>query len=340
MSGNAGSLSIGAHIAIAGAGSIGCFIGGLLIRAGRRVTLLVRSRIAEELKNSGLRLTGLGGLDVRLPPERVVATTDPNILRDAELIIVTAKSGDTAALAKEIAARGHPRAVVVSLQNGVENRSVLKSALPSNFVLGGMVGFNVVHKGEGWFHRGTSGDLVIEAGRRDLLALLSVPGLKVKAALDITAVQWGKLLLNLNNALNALSGLPLRQELEDRKWRRLLADQIDEALHILAAASINPARVGALAPRFIPAVLRLPDALFRLAAAGMLKIDPEARSSMWEDIVKGRATEVDYLQGAIASLAEAQGLDAPLSRKVCSLVRQAESLRRGSPMLSPEEIRP
>ena len=63
----------------------------------------------------------------------------------------------------------------------------------------------------------------------DVTALLSAPGLDLEVSGDMAGVQWGKLLLNLNNALNALSDLPLRQQMETRAWRRLFADQLAEA---------------------------------------------------------------------------------------------------------------
>ncbi len=340
MASSNATIAKNGHIVVVGAGSIGCFIGGLLLAGGRRVTFLGRPRIAEELARFGLRLTDFAGLDQKLLPERILVTTDPAILRDADLILLTVKSGDTSSTAQEIAAISRAGVPVVSLQNGVENIAVLETHLGRERVLGGMVPFNVVHIGEGRFHRGTSGQVVIQDGRPDILALLSAPGIDVASTADITGVQWGKLLVNLNNALNALSNLPLRQQLEKRAWRRLLAGQITEALKVLAAANIKPVTATKIPTRFIPPMLRLPDSLFRLAAKPMLKIDPEARSSMWEDLTRRRATEVDHLQGAIVRLAERHGLSAPLSAKVMTLIKKAEVANAGPPGLSPEEICP
>jgi 2-dehydropantoate 2-reductase len=70
-----------------------------------------------------------------------------------------------------------------------------------------------------------------------------------------------------------------------------------------------------------------------------MKIDPEARSSMWEDLQRGRRTEIDYLQGVITEIAARRGLDAPLSRRIVELIRKAELDARGSPGLTPEQIR-
>jgi 2-dehydropantoate 2-reductase len=86
-------------------------------------------------------------------------------------------------------------------------------------------------------------------------------------------------------------------------------------------------------------LLRLPNTLFEMLLGRTMKIDPEARSSMWEDLQRGRRTEIDYLQGVIITIAERRGLDAPLSRRIIQLIRQAEADGKGSPGLTPEQIR-
>jgi 2-dehydropantoate 2-reductase len=154
------------------------------------------------------------------------------------------------------------------------------------------------------------------------------------------AVLWGKLLMNLNNALVALSGLPLATELADRRWRLILAGQIDEALASMKATGIRPARIAGLRPALLPKVLRLPDWLFRRLARRMLAIDPQARSSMWDDLQRGRPTEIGELQGAVLGLAERTGVAAPLTKRVAELLREAEQEGRGSPGLTPEALKP
>jgi hypothetical protein len=118
--------------------------------------------------------------------------------------------------------------------------------------------------------------------------------------------------------------LPLASELADRRWRLILAGQIDEALAAMKASRIAPARIGGLRPGLLPKLLRLPDWLFRLVARRMLAIDPQARSSMWDDLQRGRPTEIGDLQGTVLSLAEKAGTPAPLLKRVTALVRQAE----------------
>jgi 2-dehydropantoate 2-reductase len=324
-------------IGVAGAGSIGCFVGGMYAAASRRVALLARPRVVEEIEANGLRLTSFDGFEQRIASNQLTLSQDPSILGDTG--VVTVKSADTAEIADIIAQHAPADAVIVSLQNGVGNVSVLRQRLPGRRVLAGMVPFNVIAPGEGRFHRATSGDIVIEQDDAGTANQLSVPGLRTRASSDITGVQWGKLLVNLNNALNALADLPLRQQLAQRAWRRLFADQMAEGLAAIRAEGIKPVSSTPIPASWTPPLLRLPDAIFEVLLGRTMKIDPEARSSMWEDLRRGRATEIDYLQGVITEIADRRGLQVPLSRRIVALIRRAEAAGKGSPGLTPEQIR-
>jgi 2-dehydropantoate 2-reductase len=194
-------------IGIAGAGSIGCFVGGMCAAGGRHVALLARPRLIQEIQGNGLRLTSFDGFDQKIAPGQLTLSEDAKILGNVGVVLVTVKSADTAEIAELIAQRAPADAVVVSLQNGVGNVAVLRARLPGRRVLAGMVPFNVVAQGDGRFHRATSGDIVIERDDAGTADRLSVPGLMVRASRNIDGVQWGKLLVNLNNALNALAGV-------------------------------------------------------------------------------------------------------------------------------------
>jgi 2-dehydropantoate 2-reductase len=326
-------------IGIAGAGSIGCFVGGMLAASGRRVALLARPRLAAEIEVNGLRLTNFDGSEQRLDESQLTLSDDPSIFSDVGTVLVTVKSTDTAEMADIIARHAPADVVVVSLQNGVGNVSVLRERLPGRRVLGGMVPFNVVGLGEGRFHRSTSGDIVVEQDEAATFEKLSVPGLNMRATTDIEGVQWGKLIVNLNNALNALSDIPLRQQLAQRAWRRLFADQMAEGLAAIKAEGIRPVSPTPIPPSWMPPLLRLPDAIFGMLLGRTMKIDPAARSSMWEDLQRGRHTEIDYLQGVITGIAHRRGLTAPLSRRIVELIKQAEVAGKGSPGLTPEQVR-
>ncbi|MCE9657972.1 MAG: 2-dehydropantoate 2-reductase [Burkholderiales bacterium] len=326
-------------VVVAGAGAIGCFVGGQLAAAGHDVRFLGRPRIVDELGRHGLTLTDRDGAERRVAPGELKLAVDPAVLAAADVVLVTVKSGATREIAASILQHAPAGAAIVSLQNGIDNAALLQQALPGRKVIAGMVPFNVAALGDGRFHRGTDGRIVIDATGSVLAGALATPLLPIETHADMVAIAWGKLLLNLNNALNALAGVPLREELANRDWRRVLAACIDEALAALRAAGIRPAKVGALPPALIPKVLRLPDALFRLVAAAQLRIDPKARSSMLDDLVQGRVTEIDQLQGRVVALAAEKGTPAPVNRAVLALVKSAEAKGAGSPRLSPSDVR-
>jgi 2-dehydropantoate 2-reductase len=326
-------------IGVAGAGSIGCFVGGMLASAGRSIALLARPRVIGEIQASGLRLTSFEGFDQTIAANRLTLSENPSIFSETGVVLVTVKSADTREMADIIARYAPPDVVVISLQNGVGNVAVLRDRLPGRRVLGGMVPFNVVALGDGRFHRSTSGDIVIEADAAGTAERLSVPGLTMRPTGNIDGVQWGKLIVNLNNALNALADMPLRRQLGQRAWRRLFADQMAEGLAAIGAEGIKPVSTTPIPAGWVPPLLRLPDAIFEALLGRTMKIDPEARSSMWEDLQRGRRTEIDYLQGVITEIADRRGLQAPLSHRIVALVRKAEADGKGSPGLTPEQIR-
>ena len=154
------------HIVIAGAGAIGCFVGGLLAASGRRVTLLARPRVIDAIRTEGLRITDFDGLDVTVSADDLTLSDDPACLAAADIVLVTVKSGATAPIAAEIARHAPADAPVVSLQNGVENQTTLRAALAGRDVRAGMVPFNVAQLADNHLHRGSGGVLTLEAHPR------------------------------------------------------------------------------------------------------------------------------------------------------------------------------
>ena len=213
---------------------------------------------------------------------------------------------------------------------------MLREACDGRAVFPGMVGFNVVQLGSGKFHQATESALYVPKQDPALAPLFNVVGLACRAHDDMQSVLWGKLLLNLNNSLNALSGLSLHDQLMDRRWRVLLAGMMSEALSAMARDGISPARMTPIPARALPFIMRLPTPIYRRLAAATLKIDRSARSSMAEDLTLGRLTEIDYLQGAVIALAAKNGLSAPLCERITRAVRDAETAKAGQPNLSPD----
>jgi len=314
------------NIVVLGAGSIGAFVGGSLIAALADVTLVGRAAMRGRIECHGLVMSGARGWEARVPSGMVRFSETPEALCVADLVIVAVKSAATAAAAKQILDLVPRGALIVSFQNGMDNVSQLRSRLPHKVVLGAMVPFNVVQLPDGRLHRGTTGDIVVEDHPRwqPWLPVFRSAHLPLRPCGNFREVQWGKLILNLNNAVNALSGKPLRTQLMDSGYRGVLAAVVDEALDALQVAGIHPAQLGDVAPDRLSALLRLPDDEFAQRGAIMANIDARARSSMWEDLEAGRLTEVEELNGAVVRLARSQGRAAPANERICALVHAAE----------------
>lgn len=309
-------------VLVMGAGAVGCYVGGCLAAAGVPVDFVGRPRVLQALREHGLTLTDLDGAQKHLPPGQLrLAEQVPADARPA-LVLLAVKSGATAEAAAELAARLAPGTRVVSLQNGVSNAATAQQAAPALRVLPGMVPYNIAETAPGRYHRGTPGQLA--AGEDEALApwlpVFERAGVPLVLHRDLLAVQWGKLLINLNNPVNALSGLPLRAQLLDRGYRRCFAALVEEGVAVLERAGVAHAQVVALPPQRLAKVLRLPNWLFSIAAARMLRIDPQARSSMADDLALGRRTEVDALCGEIVRLAQAHGGSAPRNAKMVELL--------------------
>lgn len=330
-------------IGVFGAGAVGCYLGGRLLAGGHDVVLVARPRVTEEIAKHGLCLVGLDGAPEHLSPTRVRCAADATSLADRDVVLVCVKSGQTEEAGRALASLP-TTVVVVSMQNGVRNADVLRACMPSHRVLGGIVGFNVVAQGEGIFRQGTSGLLVVEddgsLASKAVGNALAGPnvGLDVEVSRDIRGMQWSKLVMNLNNAVVALGDVSVPTILLDPGYRRVVRAIVREALEVLDAAGIRLARLGPLPIKAIAAVLGLPSPVVRLVAGAQLKMDPSARSSMWQDLTRGRLTEVEELNGEIVRLAGHHGRRAPVNEGVVRLVHEAERAASGSPKLSAGDL--
>lgn len=326
-------------VVILGAGSVGCFIGGAWLAAGIPVTFIGRPKLSKDTDEHGLTLSDYSGWQLHLGPGEVDYRCGPEALEDAEIIVLTVKSGDTARAADDIAMQGTAGATVISFQNGVSNIEVLEQNLGGRFeVARGMVPYNVAYLGNGHFHKGVAGNLYVEqrASTRTLADAIGGGPAALKLSDDMLGLAWGKLLINLNNAVNALSGRTLQDELRTRDYRRVFAASMREGLSLLKRAEIEPATVGPISLHTLPRVVDSPDWLFNNVFLSRWKIDAKARSSMADDLAAARKTEIEYLNGELVHLAERLQRSAPINRAIVDLVHKAEG---GAPPLSPTALR-
>lgn len=319
---------------IMGAGSVGCYLGGCLAAAGVDVRFIGRPRVLDALRTHGLTVSDFKGQKQTISATKLkLWETVPKAGETPPaLVLLTVKGSGTADAAHQLAAAGLPDdTLVISFQNGVGNAELAQNHAPKLKVLAGMVPYNIADLGQGVFHRGTSGPLMVQDHPR-LAAWQDVfeqAKLNLKRVPDLKPVQWGKLLINLNNPVNALSGLPLLDEFSDWHFRRCLAALIEEALQVLQQAQVPYAQVLALPPEKFIRVLRLPNFIFKLVAKKMLQIDPKARSSMADDFALGRPTEIDSLCGEVVRLAQRHGIQAPRNATMVQLVKAQTALGAG-----------
>ena len=315
------------RICIFGAGSIGCYLGGRLLHAGAKVTLIGRERLRQTFNEHPLIVSDYLGTTYQHPLSATEFVTDPDPAREADIVLVTVKSAATEAAGRTLYPLLKAGTIVVSMQNGISNAERLKEQLPHCTVLAGMVPYNVLQQAPGHFHQGTEGHLMAAPDARLEAALpwFDKAGIPLELRQDMLSVMWSKLLLNLNNPINALSDIPLKAQLSQRGYRRCLALAQQETLGLLAQANIPTIKLTAVPTPWIPHLMRLPDWLFTRLAAKMLAIDPIARSSMWEDLQAGRPTEVDWINGEVVRLAQSLGAKSPVNARLVALIHQAET---------------
>ena len=325
------------NIIVVGAGAIGCYVAGRLAAKGEHITLVGRARTVEPIAMSGLTSTDLQGFKAHIDADLAAKhlnlasslkiamqslNTNQPIKDQTTVVLLCVKGGATQAAAQEIADYCPPSTSIVSLQNGVDNVARIKIAAPQMEAFAGMVPYNVVMKTASHVHRTSMGKIYMEHSEitTELAVKFNAAGLLATTSNDMRAVQWGKLLLNVNNPVNALSDLPLREQLLSRDFRYVFATLQLEALAAMRVAGIEPLQLAAVKAHILPKLLKLPNWLFTLLAKKMLRMDASARSSMWDDVQHGRVTEVNDLCGAVVRLAQQVGTPAPCNTKMCELM--------------------
>lgn len=316
-------------IGIFGAGAIGTFIGLKLAKSGPAVTMLGRPKFVETA--SRLVATDTHGRRYR-PGSDTVATADPADLADVDLCLLTVKSRDTESAADTMAEVLPPAVPIISFQNGLRNPERLSRRLP-NPVLAGMVGFNVLWTGPEAIEQATDSPLMVEQ-RTDsgstgpILERFELACRKARLPLelrkDLHDIMAGKLLLNLNNGVCAVTGATISESLRSRPSRQAFAMLIREGDDVLRKAGKKPASVVGISPRWIARLLSMPNALVLAVARKLVAINPRAKSSTLQDLERGKPTEIDDLAGEIVRIAAQHGLAAPKNRVVVDAVHELE----------------
>ena len=333
------------HILIFGTGLVGGYIGGRLQAAlsgedEARVSFYGRASMGQNFQAHGLTLSHFKKPELTLPPERLNYITELEGAETPKAIFLCVKSQDTRAAAAQIKAQGW-RCPIISWQNGVGNVARLKEILPGNEIIAGVVPYNITAPKAGHLHCGTGGALHIGQPKNPIILniaeIMGRGGEPMTLRADIESDQWCKLIINLNNALNTLSGGTLLAGFAQRDYRKAWAASIDEGLQILAANNIKIGSFNGNDPKKFSKLLGLPNFLFKPIFQTKVKVDAAARSSMLDDLEAGKPSEIDFLQGAIIKLAKSSGQTAPVNQAIYDATQAAFKAGK-SPKMSGAEI--
>jgi len=296
------------RILIAGTGGVGGYFGGRLAHAGLDVTFLARGRNLEALRQHGLTIESVDG-DVRLP--HVVATDTVAGRPNVGLVIVTVKSYDTAATAEAIAPVVTPDTIVLSLQNGIENEGRLAAALGLPPLLGAMTQIGAELVAPGVVRHVAQGTIVFgeisghESERtRALTQLFTSASVRHRLSSNILLMLWDK--LSWNASFNAVTALTRRTSGDAARHpgsARLLREAMLEVIAVAHAQGImlDPDRVGSV-------IAHAAEHLGTL------------RTSMLQDVERGKPLEYDAINGAVVRVGEALGVPTPLNRTLVGLL--------------------
>jgi 2-dehydropantoate 2-reductase len=299
------------RIAVVGAGAVGAYFGALFARAGAPVVMIGRRPFVEAVERDGLSIEGLSEpLRVRLP-----VSTELSACRDAELVLFCVKTVDTVSTAQALAPHLTPDTLVLSLQNGVENALQIRTSGHAN-TLAAAVYVALDTPTPGQVRHFGRGDLVVgpdAAPAREVAMVCSRAGIPCRISDNIEGELWSKLLMNC--ALNALSALA------QTHYARLLAcPPIDSLIETVVAELLAVARAGKV---------QLPgledDAAAMAAVRRLVTQMPEQRSSMAQDLARGRRTEIDALNGFIQRRGSELHVPTPANQALFALIRLAES---------------
>ncbi|MDE2368123.1 MAG: 2-dehydropantoate 2-reductase [Burkholderiales bacterium] len=296
-------------IVVVGAGAVGSYFGALLARAGARVTLIGRAAHVDAIRADGLRLQTAAGV---LRITGIEADTGYGALRGAELILCCVKSAATEALAREIAPLLRADAVVLSLQNGVENPQRLARHLPCA-VVAGVVYAALSLPAPGLVRHAGGGELVLGAvtpglapARLEAIAARwTTAGVAVRLSDQPLAELWHKLVVNCAwNAISALTQADYATIAADADLRELQLALLREAVAVARAEGQG-----------------LEFEALRAAVERIAVAMPTQRSSTAQDLAAAKPTEIDDLNGAVVRIGARHGIATPFNAALTALVR-------------------
>jgi 2-dehydropantoate 2-reductase len=293
------------NIAVMGAGAVGCYYGGMLARAGHEVTLIGRAQHVQAVQRDGLLLE-TKEFHGHVPMH---ASTKPDAVRGAELVLFCVKSTDTEKAGADIAPHLDPGARVLSLQNGVDNAARLQALLRQR-VAPAVVYVASEMAGAGHVRHHGRGELVVspEVASEELKASFAIAGVPLETSDNVAGALWAKLILNcVYNAMSAITQMPYGRLIEGEGVKHVMRDVMDECLTVARAAGVT-----------VPGDSW--EAVLQIA-----RTMPTQYSSTAQDIARGKRSEIDHLNGFVLREGEALGVPTPVNCALHALVKLMES---------------
>ena len=299
-------------IAVLGAGAVGCYFGGMLARAGNAVTLIARANHVAAIKKNGLYLDCLSFKE----HVRLNATTDVTDISSADLILCCVKSSDTEDAIRRIAPHIQKDTVILSLQNGVDNYERIRATI-SNPAFPSVVYVATRMAGDGHVEHVGRGELAIGAAGASgewadtlnaIAALFSASSVPCTVLPDVRRALWAKFLVNCAyNGISAIGAIDYGQMVETAEVKKLIDALTAEFLLIAKKEGVNiPAEEAMNVNAQIPITM------------------PRQKSSTAQDLMRGKQSEIDYLNGLIVRKGIEHNIPTPANQAIYALVKMLE----------------
>jgi 2-dehydropantoate 2-reductase len=292
-------------VAVMGAGAVGCYFGGMLARAGHDVTLIARPQHVEAIRQAGLRM------ETKTFEEHVKlgASGDAAAVQGADLVLFCVKSTDTEAAGAQIKPHLAPGALVLCLQNGVDNADRLRTVLPPHQVAAAVVYVATEMAGPGHVKHHGRGELVIEpsSGSETAAQAFIAAGVPTEISGNVRGALWLKLIINCAyNAVSAIAQQPYGLNVQGEGIRDVMRDVVEECLAVAKAEGVEvPGDVHATVAKLVESM-------------------PTQMSSTAQDLARGKRTEIDHLNGLVVRRGAALGVATPANRVLWALVKLLE----------------
>lgn len=315
--GQSGIANVKMRVAVMGAGAVGSYFGGMLARAGVSVTLIARQSHVEAIQREKLHM------ETTSFQERVSidASTEPSAVSGAGLILFCVKTLDTEAAARSILPHLEPGAIVVSLQNGVDNVERIRAASGID-AIPAVVYIAVAMPNDGHIKHLARGELAIgelpeSKGRKAIVpsprtervsALFTQAGVLCRISEDIEADLWEKFINNCaGNAISAIAQCSYKQAANNLATRELMSRAIEETVAVARAAGV-----------------RLRETEYMERGLRFLEKIGDATSSTAQDLARGKRTEIDSLNGYVMRRGSELGVATPVNFALYAMVKLLE----------------